>query len=392
MTVICGGGTSGPNIGVDLALTYSAGRLAQLLVAAGLSELSAWLPLVGLIPVVLSGFCSTDPPAMVALTQAESDALANNTFGSDFVNGLGKFKDVLLNLIWLDVCHCTSGSLTTPAVPAVDANTPVFVSPATPTITPCFTLNGGTFTIGPNTSFAAVAGPTALPPGCTSYYLRTTHTGATPAFDQVSIFDGPDTNFANAAWRGVSWAPGGVYTAFQGPNVPVQNRFFWIVQRLNTQASVTATARIEFYCGGGTPGGPGPQPCCPPDASTQAYLDLILKQVTLIQRQNAPFGYIPGTVHSGLSGTGSIGIQGLIGAKVDVTTLPGSYGRAGTDPTQYFDLGFLSFGTPDGWPTSYRLDHDPYLMFPQRCGLYTQFDYDLAPGVAVTMTELKREP
>jgi len=53
----------------------------------------------------------------------------------------------------------------------------------------------------------------------------------------------------------------------------------------------------------------------------QAQLDQLMAMVTLIQRQAAPFGYVPGAIHAGLTGTGVIAIQGLIGCK-SVTTLP----------------------------------------------------------------------
>jgi len=91
-----------------------------------------------------------------------------------------------------------------------------------------------------------------------------------------------------------------------------------------------------------------------------------MAMVTLI-RQAAPFGYVPGAIHAGLTGTGVIAIQGLIGCKVDITTLP----------TQLCDLRlarrtfrprFLTFGTPDGYPTSIRIDHNPQLALPARCG------------------------
>jgi hypothetical protein len=130
MTALCGGGSSGPKPALDAALTFSSGRLIQLLVKAGLSEFSVALPLVGTIPVVLTSFCSTDPPAMSALTDAEAKAVLGLQFGPDFFSGLGKLKDIILNLIWLDVCQCNSGALTSPAMPTTPSGAPVFVPPS----------------------------------------------------------------------------------------------------------------------------------------------------------------------------------------------------------------------------------------------------------------------
>jgi len=63
-----------------------------------------------------------------------------------------------------------------------------------------------------------------------------------------------------------------------------------------------------------------------------------------------------------------IAIQGLIGCKVDITTLPTQLGVTFGSPDEHFDLGFLTFGTPDGYPTSIRIDHNPQLALPARCG------------------------
>jgi len=113
--------------------------------------------------------------------------------------------------------------------------------------------------------------------------------------------------------------------------------------------------------------------------------------VTLIQRQSVPFAYVPGAVHTAISGAGAIAVSGLIGALIDVTTLPASYGSRGTSPAEHFDLGFLAWGTTDGYPSSVRLEHDPQLSLPARCSAFTELAYDLSPGVVVTITELHRE-
>jgi len=149
------------------------------------------------------------------------------------------------------------------------------------------------------------------------------------------------------------------------------------------------TGSLDFYCNS-QPGGLQ-SPCCPPDPALERRLDVILSYVQLLQRQLAPFAYVAGAVHAGLTGQGTLSISGLIGAKVVTTVRPGSLGEAGTTPTEYFDVGFITFGTPDGYPHSYRLEHDPYIVFPSRCSAFTELAYDLHPGVTVTITELVRE-
>ncbi len=113
--------------------------------------------------------------------------------------------------------------------------------------------------------------------------------------------------------------------------------------------------------------------------------------MTLIQRQAVPFAYINGAVHSDLSGAGAFAISGILGVRMEVTTLPGYLGRLGSSPTEYFDAGFVTFGTADGYPHSIRVEHNPQVELPARCSAFTQFAYDLQPGVVIRVTELVRE-
>jgi hypothetical protein len=392
MTALCGGGTSAPKVLPELAATYSAGRLAQLLVAAGVGELSAWLPLVGLIPVVYSAFCASDPPTMVALSQAESDALANNTIGTDFFNGLGKFKDVLLNLIWLDACQCTSGTLAPPSVPAINANTPVYVPPTAQLAPPCFDsapfshplISTGTHTIG---GLNTTATPGLVP---TAYVVRLTSVVGTPPGTTLTITGEADHGSTVDATASVSLAPGGVATLVVPFNFALSTYTILRSVAVSGTGAEVVTTQEQWYCGASP--SVAQTPCCPPDPATQAYLDLIFKAVTLLQRQLAPFGYIASTAHAGLTGAGSFGISGLIGAKVLLTTVPSQLGASGTSPAELFDAGWITFGTTDGYPASFRVEHNPELLLPSRMGAYTAIAYDLHPGVVATITELLREP
>jgi hypothetical protein len=392
MTALCGGGTSAPKLLPELAATYGAGRLAQLLVAAGVGELSAWLPLVGLIPVVYSTFCSTDPPTMVALTRAESDALANTTLGADYFSGLGKFKDVCLNLIWNDVCHCTSGAYTAPVPPAIDANTPVYIVPTPQQVQPCFDLTTGSLLFDGRTLITINEFLNGLIP--TSFRFTTTSAISTGSggtsvrkIAQLKLHPTASTLQEDDITQNVSQTITTVRAIQPGTE---QIQVFYTSASVSGGSSI-GTDRLELFCGGDAPGALQ-APCCPPDPATQAYLDLILQQVNLLQRQLSPFSYIASTVHAGLSGAGHISIQGLLGIQVNVTTLPGSIGREGTSPVEYFDMGWITFGTADGYPSAFRLERNPQVTLPARCSAFTDLDYDLAPGVIVTITELLREP
>ncbi len=392
MTALCGGGTSAPKIGTDLVAAFSTARLTQLAVLRGLSWTSPWLALISLLPIGMTAFCGSDPPTISTLTTDEVDALVNLTIGADLTSALGKIKDMLLNAIWQDLCECTSGSFTPPTYPAPVTGTPIPQLPRTDSAT-CQTYDvTTTHASGADT---LVQLPSLLGMSPTYTELTVTVSGMTGGASTSTVsLEAIDTqgNFT-FAFNTVHHVIGdnGVQKITIGYAPTTVEHIRVRIGLAGSSTTATFVIHADIFCGANRPGGVT-QPCCPPDEATANLLEVILRTVTLIQRQNAPFAYVAGTSHSGISSAGSIAIQGLIGAKVDVTTLPSSYGSAGSSPTELFDLGFLTFGTPDGWPSSYRLDHDPMLMFPRGAGLYTTLDYDLGPGVVVTITELLREP
>jgi hypothetical protein len=120
-------------------------------------------------------------------------------------------------------------------------------------------------------------------------------------------------------------------------------------------------------------------------------LQQILGIVTLLQRQIAPFAYIASTVHAGLTGSGSFAIQGLLGVKLALTSIPAGIGNIAGTPQEFFDVGFVTFGSPDGYDHSVRIEHNPQITLPPRCSAFTTFGYSLPPGVVVDVTELIRE-
>ncbi len=391
MTALCGGGTSAPKTGAAAVVDYASGTLAVLLSRLGTPWLIPVIPLAGLAPLVLSTFCATDPPAMPSFTSAEAIALQQLAFGSDFDSGLAKLKDLLLNAIWNDVCTCTSGAYAPAAAPSLPSGA------ATPISTP--------FTLGQQVICAVIGSSTQQAP---------TGTGAN--FGGFTMSTYPGLQFMRIHYKRVPIGVGphndSTLTVFWGTGSPVFNQTiltfpadgvdrtvdlpmlagYTTVNQIGLNTSVNSLdswdAWTELFCG---PSGSQAVGCCPPDPLLEAMLRQTLDAVTLIQRQAVPFGYVAGTAHAGLSGAGSIAVSGLLGAKVDVTTLPSQYGTAGSAPEEIFDLGFISWGNPDGWPVSYRVDKDPTLTFPRVAALFTTLDYDLSPGVVVTITELLRE-
>lgn len=121
-------------------------------------------------------------------------------------------------------------------------------------------------------------------------------------------------------------------------------------------------------------------------------LEQIRDLVTLIQRQEVPFGFIDGTAHSGLTGSAQLTVSGLLGIRVDLTTIPAYVGRIDGQPIVYFDVGYVSLGTTAGFQRRELLRHDPQYVFSGEAGLYTRVAYTFPPGVVATITELLREP
>jgi hypothetical protein len=131
--------------------------------------------------------------------------------------------------------------------------------------------------------------------------------------------------------------------------------------------------------------------CCPTDPAIIAMLQRIQDQVDLVQRQVAPFSYIPGASHTGLTGTGEFNVQGLLGLAVDVTTLPARAGRLVGTPDVTFDIGWLTAGTADGWVLEHRIRSDGFLWLPYGMSAMTRVGYTIPADTVVTIKELKRE-
>lgn len=394
MTALCpGGGASHPKTGAAAVVDYSAGLLAAIFAAYDLAWLIPILPLVGLAPLTLTTFCTSDPPAVPTFTSAETNAMLQLQFGADFDSGLGKVKDLILNAIWHDACECVSGTATPLAPPTPPAGTPITQFPIGQLGVPCLTKHtlpvginstasfarGGLDTYGRNVTYinVTITNAVVIAPGATG---RVTITNQN---QRVS----PTTSDGFSA-RTVTPGSSVTFQAFP-------NRDFPTLQINVDGVSGTGTSDIDcfidVYCDGALPGVPA-QACCPPDPATQSYLDNILQLVTLIQRQIVPFAHVLGTVHAGLTGQGTIGVSGLLGVKLNLTTIPAHFGVEVGSPDYHFDLGWLSVLTPDGLIDERRISAQLTSWLPRLMSDATVVGYSLNPGVVGTLTEIAREP
>jgi hypothetical protein len=232
-----------------------------------------------------------------------------------------------------------------------------------------------------------------LPAGASSAVVTVTATLNTAPGYHVSVLTQMHTT------SNVQIGPngGGIVLLGSGPNgftIPIvaQAAFFEVTLGPATTFTGTddITCTVDYYCNGAGPGGSAA--CCPPDPTIVAMLTALQQAVTLIQRQAAPFAYVYGTNHTALTGNGSFAVSSLIGVSVDITTIPAWKGSVSGSPVEYFELGFVTLGTADGYETSRRLDHDGTLMIPPQAGVFTTVGYTLPPGVVVSIRELVREP
>jgi hypothetical protein len=154
-------------------------------------------------------------------------------------------------------------------------------------------------------------------------------------------------------------------------------------------APMNATAEISWKC---QPSSAPPSPCCPPDPIATGLLTQVLQAVTLLQRQLVPFAYISSTAHAGLTGQGTIAVQGLLGLRIDLTTMPASLTQDASTPPFVFNVGWVSMEDSNGFIDETRAHAQHQNWFSRIASEATLIGYSFAPGVVATITELQREP
>jgi hypothetical protein len=184
----------------------------------------------------------------------------------------------------------------------------------------------------------------------------------------------------------------------------------WAVQGPQSYASAIA----PILCVGGGPSDPyAPDPPPPPDVTLPDYplleceegdICILLQQlraeltqqktlITLIQRQAVPFAWITGTAHSGLTGTGSFSVQGILGLRVTYTAVPSYWGISSDNPNRYIPApGSVAFAFAAGGSEDTRwVNVDDQVILQLGDATATQVRYHFKPGITATVTELLRE-
>lgn len=378
--------------------------MAPSAIGAALNNISTpWAVLfagaIGSLTYDLSTFCTADPPADPNMTAQDWAALLNPFTAVDSVLARSRFRDFLGHYLWDTFCQCDSGFAPAPfPPPTAPTNLPQIdppqAGPAYPTNDPCNVLTASFHFTGTGTAELYRVAVTDLTyiVGDITASSRDTETIGLPSLYAIA------RNAAGTALSSCRVSIGTTGTTQRHKEVTVPTGAAYVTVEWGDTAGLSSpidiSATWSLYCGSAGPAGttgPVPQPC-PADPFTQLMLDQILQMVTLIQRQNVPFAYVPGALHTALSGDGSISISGLIGAKITVTNGGYEMGSDAGDPDAIFNVGWVNWGNADGYSERQWIGTTDFLTLPSAAGQYTRLNYSLKPGVVCNVLELVREP
>lgn len=360
------------------------------------------VPLAGFIGAVtynLSTFCASDPPAVPSFTAQDVVDLLNPYNPVTYGAAQDKFQDLVGAYAWYQVCKCDSvATPSPPSPPSAPTNmpsiNPIGVGPSYPTGQPCASFQIPIF-VDSAGAHSGAQPRVAVPSGATNATLTAAPdrsiVGAgvggwqliLQCFNSAGTYIGnanhvEESNLGSSLTHSTALVTGTAFTSLISSN-------------FSMTARVNIDAHYDIFCGDPSGGGSVPTPC-PSDPFVLGLLEQILALVTIVQRQAAPFAYVTGTAHSGLTGRGSISVQGLLGAKIEVTSMGSITGEAIGDPDVLWDAGWVNWGSADGVSPRQFITAAETLTLPSLAGQYTQLHYSLEQGVTITITELEREP
>ena len=418
MTALCGGGTSSPRPGVPQQVT-----VAGTLITEGLGLIQPWLLAFA---ALIDGFlyqsvsqCSTDPPAMPTFDASDVANLVGGVLNPNINVTLTKINNALLNVFWPRFCQCDNATVV--PTPGLQPPPPGALNVIGTPQQPCFQGNWVGFppSIGASPTYAQFGDATqqllsvdtrrqshsdtggsyvgyGIPSGTTqvTWSLQDTGTqfctalsssGATVRFwdtngVQVGADINPTVTTSGSTASGTFAVPSGAQ--------------FWrwgvaYEQGATCGNQLNATRWLTLvWCAGGAPG--TLTSCCPGPSDLTIGIQNIIK---LIQNlPTAPGGglnaYSKGTVHTGMTGTQSLTVSGIIGMLVDVTTGTPTIPQLGGNPPYEWNLGFLSVSTTDGMIQQRRLTRQHMIWIPDQMHLFTTIGVFLGTGVVVNLTEL----
>ncbi len=418
VTALCGGGTSSAQSGAVANIIFD-----STLIAEGLGIISPWLlpfsALIAAFTYEVTVECATDPPAMPVFDASDITNLIGGILNPNLSVTLAKINDALLNWAWPTYCKCDNATVVPPAPPV--AIPPGISLQGGQTLQPCF--NGSISGVYPGTTslvqYSAYTDVTqqllpvtgarhTLTDGSGSYTIY----GIPPGAQQIQIqlqtphwANCPTIACGQVGFRtwdaGFNLVHNGSLTTscVLGPCSAIINEpaahptaVWWnaAVQFLIGTGCTNCDNPIQLstqvFCGGNLG---DLQSCCPPDPSVMTGIQNILDALTfLISATDSPIGgYVNGTVHGPLVGTGSFALVGPAAAlKIHFDAFPtGTSVNPGT-PDFYWDAGFITPITSSGPFRSTRVTfQDQIVTIPKAAG---SVGYTLLHGSTIHATEL----
>lgn len=416
---ICSSGVSAPKPGVATSIVVDQAYIQSILPPA-LAWLYPYLPFMhGLQIGDVPTFCSVDPPTWTVPSGGDIYAFVTGGPIGQVQTVTQFLQDITRAYLWYGLCECSSvATPAPPSAPAAPSDLPAVNPPGIVGSQPgaCASTTGearvlttdGQRDLIHNVNYGYVGGPavsslyTPIPTGAQRAHLTFTRVryvtapsgGFSMTTGYMSVFDGAtfitDVGPATMVIGTNPGNPPSVWTADY--SVPSSATDFILHANCGDPTeSCVYNVSVDWYCDSGTIPSGGQSCCTATDPITTGMLSQILQLLTLIQRQAAPFAYVPGPVHSGLTGTGSITVQGILGLHASCTTAASTRLIVGT-PDVHLELGRLNLGTSDAFVDRVALVVGEQLVVPAAAGIYTIVGYTLEPGVTLTLTELIREP
>jgi hypothetical protein len=422
MTAACpGGGASQIKPG-----TLEKVVVGSTLISAGLGIISPWLiPFAALADAFnweALTECTTDPPTMPTTAQLDPINAVGGVFNPNFNNWLTAIHNLLINWLWTQYCQCVSGTATAPTYPPAPTDSTV---PLTAPVVPCSDLKWQG--VGVTTAQANVNGPQITQSAqLLPYPVVSRNAGSLATYPSGNCGSAPPTQMIiDETWISggtggddstlivIGWTGAGTGQAINtqigfvnSSNPHVQTKItvpsnvtaitFQVTNR-QTVSTIVQQVEVQLLCSGSSGGVSTP---CTTDPNVLNLLNSmwtaiqeIYTETTLLQRQLIPFAYISGTAHAGLHDQGTIAIASpLLGIRIDLTTIPPQLGQDVSEPTFYFDVGWVSVLDANGFVDQRRITRVNTVWMPRIMSDATVIGYSFHSGIVATITEIEREP
>lgn len=406
MTICTGGAVSQQKAGTSRYIYMGGAALGALLNNIPTAWAVPFAALLAAATYDMQTICNADPPGYPTFTSTDLLTLTSPTLAQFHPESQQKFSDLITTALWYLFCECSSGTQPTPpAGPAAPADVPSITPGISMTgpILPCNTRQGTGKHIqtGVGKNYEPwgderfSANRIKVPSGATQYQVKATSIVGGTHHSSIQVYanecSNPSDTIGSEILLGtIASGASATYTRTIPAGIVEIGAMGYDSPYNGAVEDDSLFYELDIFCGA-VPG-TTTSPCCPADQYTQGVLQQLLMQMQLLQRYLLPFGTIASTAHTGLTNQGTITVEGLAGVKVAVTTMPGSLGQEISEPTYFFDVGFLSVENTDGLIQQTRITSANQVWTPRLMGTASKIGYSLHPGVVVTLTELKPEP